>query len=155
MKTSRGSRALTVLIAGAGITVLASGSAFAYWTTVGAGAGTAAATTAAPLTTGTATAAPGLYPGGSSNGSIVITNPNPFAVKVTSATFAAASADRSGCTTTGVTFAATTPPSLSTPLTIPAKGTQPLSYTVQMSNASDDACQGATFTSALSLSGQS
>ncbi len=155
MKTSSGSRALIVLIAGAGVTVLASGTAFAYWTTVGAGTGTAAATTAQPLTTGPATAAPGLHPGGSATGSVVITNPNPFAVSVTSATFAAAATTAPGCTTTGVTFAPATPLSAAAPLPVPARGAVTLSYTVQMTNASDDGCQGASFTSALTLAGQS
>lgn len=155
MTTSSGSRALVVLIAGVGVTVLASGTAFAYWTTVGAGKGSAAATTAAPLTTSGVVTAAGLHPGGTATGSLQITNPNPFSVSVTTASFAAVAAPSSTCVTTGVSFVPTTPPSAGAPIVIAPGGTVSLPYTVSMSNDSDDGCQGATFTSTLSLSGTS
>ena len=155
MTTRLGSRALIVLIAGAGATVLASGTAFAYWTTVGAGSGAASATTAAPLTTAGVVSATGLYPGGTAQGSIVVTNPNPFAVSVGSATFAPAATTTSACVTTGVSFVAAPAPTPAAPLVVPAKGTATLSYSVSMSTTSDDGCQGAAFTSSLSLSGTS
>lgn len=155
MMTSSGSRAAIVLIAGAGLTVLASGTAFAYWTTVGAGTGAATATTAAPLTTSGVVTAAGLYPGGSAGGSLRISNPNPFSVSVTAATFAPVAAPSSACVTTGVSFTPTTSPTAQAPLVIAPGGTVSLPYTVSMSSDSDDGCQGATFTSTLSLSGTS
>ncbi len=155
MTPSSCSRALIVLIAGAGATVLVSGSALAYWTTVSAGAGTAAATTAAPLTTSGAVSATGLYPGGRATGSLSITNPNPFSVLVTAATFAPVASPTSTCVTTGVTFAPATAPTATAPLVIAPRGTVSLPYTASMSNDADDGCQGATFSSSLSLSGTS
>lgn len=153
--TSTGSRALVLLIAGTGVTVLVGGSALAYRTTAGAGDGTATATTAAPLLTGGAVSAAGLHPGGTARGSLTITNPNPFSVLVREARFATVAAPSSTCVTTGVVFTAVTPPTAAVPLVIAPKGTVALPYTASMSNDSDDGCQGQTFTSALSLSGTS
>lgn len=143
--------------------VMAGGVAFALWTTTGTGTGAATAGSANGLTTGTATASGTLYPGGSSTGSIVISNSNPFAVKVTSATFAAATVTTAGlgtCGTTGVTFAPTTAPTVAAPLVVPAKtsgvnGTVTLAYTATMDNTSETGCQTAVFSGALTLQGTS
>jgi hypothetical protein len=131
---------LTVLAAGAGV-------AFAVWTVGGGGSGTARATSALPLTTSVATPTAQLYPGiANSNLFLTVNNPNPFPVTVTSVNANGAAvpdaAHAAGCVTTGVTFA-----TQATAQTIPANGS--LSFTVGgvgMTNASDNGCQGATFT---------
>ncbi len=139
------------------------GVGYAFWTATGSGAGSAAATTASSLETSAAVVNGTLYPGGESTGTIIVSNANPFPVKVTAATFSTqmSVANAAGtCTTTGVTFAVDSPPSTTAPLTVAAKtgntnGTADVKYTATMSNASDNGCQRATFTSTLSLAGQS
>jgi len=152
----------TVLALAAGGVLLASGtSAFAYWTTIGGGTGTATAITASPLTSGTAQVTGTLYPGAQVTGSLQVRNTNPFPVKVTSAVLQTAQTTATACTTTGVTFTVTTVASPTQPLTVPAAtsatspGTATLDYRAQMDNTSSSGCQGASFTSTLQLQGQS
>lgn len=152
-----------VVVATAGALVLSTGVAYAYWTTTGTGTGAANAGSASGLTTSAATVSGTLYPGGSATGSLVVSNANPFPVKVTSATFAAATVSTAGtgtCTTTGVTFAPTTAPSAGAPLVVPARtsngnGTVTLAYTATMDNTSDNGCQTAGFASTVTLQGTS
>lgn len=151
----------TVLVATAAAAVLAAGTAYAYWTTSGAGTGSAPAGTASSLTVGTAAAAGSLYPGTSVTGNVVVTNPNAFPVSLTGFTFTGTpTADKAhadvGCTTTGVTFA----PSTTLPVSIPKQGgpvanTVTLAFTATMDNTSMNACQGATFTAPYTLAAQS
>lgn len=157
MKIERNSKAAAVLIGGLGLALLTGGTAYAYWTTTGAGTGTASATMAQTLSAGPATVASGLYPGATGiAGTATVSNPNPFPVTITSASFAlpTASGSLGTCTTTGVTLTAGTLP------TVPAKaggqdGTVALPFTAAMTNASQTGCQGATFTSTVTLAGQS
>lgn len=158
MMLSRRDTCAAVLVGGLGAVLLTSTAAYAFWTTTGTGTGTAAATTATALSATPATAASGLYPGATGvAGSVTVSNPNPFPVTITSASFAAPTATGGigTCATTGVTFTATTPLP-----TVPAKvgnvnGTATLNFTAAMTNASETGCQGATFTSTVTLSGQS
>jgi hypothetical protein len=123
------------------------GVAFAVWTVGGSGTGTATATTSANLTTSVATTSAQLYPGVSgANLYLTVNNPNLFAVTVTSVNANGAAvpdaAHAAGCVTTGVAFT-----TQATSQTIGAGGS--LSFTVpgvSMTNASDNGCQGATFT---------
>ena len=123
------------------------GIAFAVWTVGGSGTGTATATSSANLTTSVATTTAQLYPGISgANLYLTVNNPNPFAVTVTSVNANGAAvpdvAHAAGCVTTGVVFT-----TQATSQTIAANGS--LSFTVpgvSMTNASDNGCQGATFT---------
>lgn len=163
MKPVTKARFAIVAVAGAGALVAGTGVAYAYWSATGTGTGVANAGTASVLTSGTATVNGTLYPGGSSTGSIVISNANPFAVKVTSVAFAAATVTTTGtgtCSTTGVTFAPTTAPTTSAPLVVPARsgssnGTVTFAYTATMDNTSSDGCQGAGFSSTVTLQGTS
>jgi hypothetical protein len=123
------------------------GVAFAVWTVGGSGTGTATATSSLNLTTSVATTTAQLYPGISgANLYLTVNNPNPFPVTVTSVNANGAAVPdaghAAGCVTSGVTFT-----TQATSQAIGASGS--LSFTVpgvSMTNASDNGCQGATFT---------
>jgi hypothetical protein len=139
------------------------GLVYAAWTTNGTGSAYAKAGTAAAIGTidVSASTTATLYPGVSGDVLIKLDNPNPYVVTVTAVTGNGAitpDAGHSGCTTTGVTFTNQTGLSL----VIPAKsggvnGTLQTTLTnaASMSNASLNACQGATFTIPVSLTGTS
>ncbi len=134
---------------------------YAAWTSSGNGTGIAKASSAQALTTGTATASAGLYPGATAALTVNVTNPNPYPVTVTDVTgngTITADASHSTCGQdaghpTGVTYA----DQHSLSIAVPANGSTQvsLSNSVHMSNASDNSCQGATFTIPVSLSGAS
>ncbi|MET8848965.1 hypothetical protein [Amycolatopsis sp. NPDC004625] len=131
---------------------LGGGIAVAAWTssgsgTAGAKAGTAAAPTATALLASAFTSGL-LYPGGpAGDAKIVVNNPNPYPVKVTSIVANGTPTGSGGtgtCTTTGVAWVAQSP---ATGNSVPANGntTLTLSGAVTLSAASDDGCQGALF----------
>ena len=149
---------------GIAVTVLALGVVglvYAAWTANGTGSGYAKAGSAQALTTVdvSASSTATLYPGSDGNVLIKVNNPNPYPVKVTSVngngTITADSAHvTAGCTNanTGVTYT-----DQSTNIDVPANGTTQTTLTnaAHMSNASDNGCQGATFTIPVSLTGAS
>jgi hypothetical protein len=164
MKLQRNSKAAAVLVGGLGVALLTGGTAYAVWTTSGTGTGTASATTAQPVTV-TATAVGNLFPGAKVPATLVFSNPNPFAITVTSIvptagpTTVTNGLDNAACTTTpGVVFA-----TLTGSWTVPAKGTANGTITpapqvvdaVEMTNASVSGCQGATFGKSYSFTAQS
>lgn len=146
---------------GGGITAIvlvAVGLVYAAWTTNGTGSGYAKADTADALTTVdvAATTAATLYPGATGNVKIEIANPNPYPVRVTAVTgngTITPDATHAGCSPTGVTFTDQT----GLAIDIAANGSTVATLTgaAAMSNASANACQGATFTIPVSLSGAS
>ena len=139
------------------------GLVYAAWTTNGTGSAYAKAGTAQALSTVdvSASTSASLYPGVSGDVLVKLDNPNPYPVTVTAITGSgtvAADAGHSGCTTTGVTFTNQTGLSL----VIPAKSggvdgvlQTTLTNAASMSNASLNACQGATFTIPVTLTGSS
>jgi hypothetical protein len=139
------------------------GLVYAAWTTNGTGDAYAKAGTAAAIGTidVSASTIASLYPGVSGDVLIKLDNPNPYSVTVTAVTgngSITADAGHSGCTTTGVTFTNQTGLSLVVPAKAGAvNGTLQTSLTnaASMSNASLNACQGATFTIPVSLTGSS
>ena len=149
------------------LTILASltlvGLVYAAWTTNGTGSGYAKAGTATSLSTVdvSASTAATLYPGVTGDVLIKLDNPNPYPVTVTAITGNGSitpDGGHSGCTTTGVSFTDQTGLSLS----VPAKSggvdgvlQTTLTGAASMSNASLNACQGATFTIPVSISGSS
>lgn len=148
-------------IVGVGLTVVAlvaAGLVYAAWTTSGNGSGYAKAKSAqalASLDVSASTSAT-LYPGATGDVQLKISNPNPYPVRVTSVTGSgqiAADAAHPGCVTTGVTFT----DQANQTIDIPANGTtdKTLNGAAQMSNASDNGCQGATFAIPVSLGGAS
>ena len=141
---------------------LASSIAFAAWTATGSGAGYTKATTASALTTVdvSASTSPGtLYPGGTSDVKISISNPNPYPVLVTSVLGsglpASITSDKVGCSAAGTGVSFTDQTGLS--LAVAAGGTTNFTFTgaAAMSNSSANACQGAIFTIPVTLSGAS
>ncbi|MFI5934972.1 hypothetical protein [Actinoplanes sp. NPDC051494] len=147
------------VVAGFALAVLASGSAYGYWSTAGSGSGSA--TTGAPvaltLTQGTSTGF--LYPGGTSDVALMINNPNTFAVRVnqlaldTSQGTGGFGVD-AGHSTCGVAAVSYTTQNNSGGWTVAASGTLSLSLTgaLAMSLSAPNACQGATFRVYLSTS---
>jgi hypothetical protein len=148
-------------IIGAGITVLvlaAVGLVYAAWTSSGTGSGYAKAGTAQALSTVdvSASTTATLYPGADGDVLIEIDNPNPYPVRVTSITgngAITADAAHPGCTTTGVTFTDQTGQTIDVAANESTQTT--LSGAASMSNASDNACQGAVFTIPVAFSGNS
>jgi hypothetical protein len=136
------------------------GLVYAAWTATGGGSGYARADTAEALTTVdvSATTSATLYPGADGDVSIEISNPNPYPVDVTGDGTITADAGHSTCGSdaghpTGVTFTDQTGQTISVAANDSTQTT--LTNAAHMSNASDDSCQGATFTIPVSLSGQS
>ena len=131
---------------------------YAAWTSTGSGSGYAKAQTAQALTTVdvSATTAATLYPGATGNVQLRISNPNPYPVRVTSVAgngTITASGGIGTCTTTGVTYTNQT----GLTIDVPAAGatTSTLTGAASMSNASENGCQGATFTIPVTLTGAS
>jgi hypothetical protein len=148
------------------VIVIGVGMAYASWLASGTGSGYAKAGSAQALSSVdvSASTTATLYPGVSGDVLIKISNPNPYPVRVTSVSLNGTNADiaadgsHSGCSPTGVSYTNQT----GLTLDVPAKsggvnGTlqTTLSGAAAMSNASVDACQGATFTIPVSLSGAS
>ena len=135
------------------------GLVYAAWTTTGSGSGYAKAGTAQELTTVdvSASTTATLYPGTDGDVLIRIKNPNPYPVEVSSITgdgTITPDSGHSGCTPTGVTFQNQTGLTIDVPANNGETETT-LNNAAHMSNASVNACQGATFTIPVSLSGQS
>jgi hypothetical protein len=131
---------------------------YAAWVTNGSGSGYAKAGTTQVLTTVDVSASTGatLYPGVNGDVKLQISNPNPYAVRVTAISgngAITADAGHSGCTTTGVTFNNQSGLAIDVPAS--SSTTTTLTSAASMSNASLNACQGATFTIPLSLTGSS
>jgi hypothetical protein len=124
--------------------------AFAAWTSNGTGTGTATATTSKNLTVNV-TNISGLYPTGTFNVPFTVTNPNPYAVTLSKVQLQSVSTTAVGCTATVVSGA-----DLVDTDVIPAGGTSASrNFSVSMSNAAEDACQGAIFTLTLKALGAS
>jgi hypothetical protein len=146
--------ALSVLLTGGFFGIHA---ASAYWTAHGSGSGSATAGTIQAVTASGAIVS-NLIPDGTSHDvTLMVTNPNSFAVTLKSVSASGAiSADspgHSGCTTTGVTFANQS--GLIQPIpgnSVPTPVT--LSNAATMGITSVNACQGATFTIPVTISVQ-
>jgi hypothetical protein len=132
------------------------GVASAYWRTGGSGAGNGATATTVPITVSPGTATANLYPGGTTNVVLTLTNPNFSIVRIGTLTLAtgegtggfSVDVGHSGCTVT--TFGYTTQ---STGWVVPAKvgavnGTLAVTLTnaLSMSLGAANACQGASAT---------
>lgn len=138
--------------------IVAASVAYAAWTASGGGQGYAKAGTAQALTTVdvSASTAATLYPSGTGNVLLRISNPNPYPVQVTTVSGNGTITSDKGAAcdaSTGVSFTNQT----GLTLNVPASGAATFTLTgaVAMSNASDNSCQGAVFTIPVSLSGAS
>jgi hypothetical protein len=140
------------------------GLVFAAWTTNGTGSGYAKAGTAQALSTVdvSASTTATLYPGGPAGDvTIRVSNPNTYPVTVTGVAAAGAITPDAGhatCTTTGVTFTDQTGLTIAVPAksgAVNGEASATLTGAANMSNASVNGCQGATFTIPVTLSGAS
>jgi hypothetical protein len=124
--------------------------AFAAWTSNGTGIGTATAGSAKNLTISVSNVS-GLYPTGTFNVPFTVTNPNAYAVALSKVQLQSVTVDKAGCTAGVVTGA-----DLVDTDVIPAGGTSASrNLSISMSNAAEDACQGAVFTLTLKALGAS
>jgi hypothetical protein len=141
--------------------LVAAGLVYAAWTAGGQGSGYVRAGTAVALSTVDASAqtTATLYPGGSGDVVLKVHNPNPYPVRITDVALRGANSDiapdgaHAGCDPTGVSFSDRTGLSIDVDPSSDRQTT--LTGAAEMSNASADACQGATFAIPLTLSGQS
>ncbi|WP_306206703.1 hypothetical protein [Actinoplanes sp. RD1] len=141
------------VFAGIVLSLLASGAAFGYWSTAGGGTGTAAASTPSPLTLTPGTPAGLLYPGGTADLAVTITNPNTYAVRVPQLARDpaqgtggyAVDATHSACGVGALSY--TTQTNGGSGWTVPASGSLTLALTgaLSLSSSAANACQGATF----------
>ncbi|MGY2083629.1 hypothetical protein [Blastococcus sp. SYSU DS0539] len=132
--------------------------AVASWLVDGTGPGSAKAATVAELGVSAGTPTASLYPGATGDLAARVSNPNPFPVMLTGATFGAVTVTPvDGRTCTAADVAVSGPVSLSG-ITLPANSvginvTVPGALTMLTTAA--DGCQGATFTVEVTLSGAS
>ena len=152
------SRLARVAVATA-LLVGATGTAYAFWGTIGSGGGSAAAGQLQVLTTeAILQPAPGqslLAPGTSADVVVRVANPNPYEVQLYSVTADGAATPDAGhpqCVMTGVSFQAPAAP-ITPQVSIPANATQTvtLSGAAAMDLSSDPGCQGAVFRLPLTL----
>ena len=144
------------------LSLVISGLVFAAWTTNGTGTAYGEGGSSSALTTTSVSAfttGEKLYPGNSGAVKVKIVNPNPYAVTVTAvqgngAITADSTHATAGCTGTGgVSFTDQTGQSIS----IPANGSTETTFAsaATMASSSPNACQGATFSIPVSLTGAS
>jgi hypothetical protein len=141
------------VIAGTLLSLIAFGSAYGYWQTLGSGTGTATTGTASPLTLSPGTPTDQLHPGGSADVAVTVTNPNAYAVHVgrlaldTSQGTAgfAVDAGHSACGVASLSYA--TQSNGGDGWDAPANGSLVLRLpgALSMTAAAANACQGATF----------
>lgn len=136
---------------------LASGAAYAYFTSSGKGTGSASVGSMQPVTVSTASPGTLLLPGGSADVTFQVTNPNSFAVTLVSVTGngpITATGGQGSCPTanTGVTF--NPPTSLSTVINPGATKSIDLPGAASMSQTSASGCQGATFSIPVTIAVQ-
>ncbi len=130
-----------LIVGGTAVALTGVSVAFAAWTSTGTGSGTAAATTAKNLTV-TAGTLTGLYPTGTVTMPVTVTNNNAYKVQLDTIDFVDATSTIPGCTASTVTSAGGTYQNV----VIAPGASVSKDLTVSMSNAAEDACQGATFT---------
>ena len=156
MRTRR--KIAVVFVAGI-VGMIVTAVAFAAWTANGTGSAESKAKSAQALTINTVTATADLYPTGTANLQYTVTNPNDYKVNINLVEPNGAitvDAGHSGCNVASVTLTAA---SYAQNFDVNGAGatsaSQTLTGAVQMSNAALDACQGATFTIPLKVTGAS
>ena len=155
IQLKRRTKALVITGLAAGLAV-GSGIAIAQWSVTSENAsGNAKALTAVALTTSDATAATvaDLYPGGSGDLQIKVTNANPYPVKVTLIEQDGdVTSDKAGCTNASSDVSL---PNLPVTDALAAGETKTFTHAkaVNMGPAAVDACQGAVFTIPVALTG--
>ena len=137
---------------------LGAGAAYAYFVAGGSGTGSGAIDSPAGITVTAATGAADLIPGGTGAVYFTLGNPNSFSSSFSSVTSASVVSSSSGsCPIGNLSVAQTLPYSIS-PLVVGANstsGAESISDFVQLASTAPNACQGATFTVSLTLTGNS
>lgn len=159
-----GARALTgrtLVVGAAGALALGtvSGIAYAAWnvSTAPNGASGARAASAVQLTVSAGTSPGDLYPSTSATGSVYmeLTNPNPFPVTLTAATFGAPTTAVTACPGSNITVPNQTGLSISVPANTTTAVARTLPNIVTMSTSAPNECQGVVFTIPVTLTGTS
>jgi hypothetical protein len=157
MTITVGKKTLLTLVAAAAIA--AAGGAYATWSTSGSGDGYAKATTASAITLADASSSTSgdLYPGGSGNLKLKVSNPNSFPVRITAvAGSGTIGSDTVGCTSANHAVTFTDQTSQTLDLTANASNTVfTLTGVVHMGSSAANACQGAVFTVPVTLTATS
>ena len=143
-----------LLLALLAVALVSAGIAVAAWNVTGSGTGYAKAGSASALTLGDASASTtaDLFPGASGAVKVKVTNPNSFPVRITAVSGNGTITSDKGAAcdaSTGVTFANQS--GLAVDVAAGATSTFTLAGAVSMSNASDNACQGAVFSVPVSV----
>ena len=153
--TRRRRRTLVV----AAMTLVAAGTAVAYWSAPGDGSASATSGTTSDLTLTPGTPTAQLYPGGQANVVLTVTNPNVGSVRIGSLArdigqgtngFGVDGA-HSACDVAALSF--TTQTNGGAGWTLPGSSNTPITLTnaLSMTTSAANACQGATFTVYLSV----
>lgn len=152
-KNKRGRKLLVIPLAvGA---ALASGYAFAAWTSSATGTGQAKSTTSIDSVIAPGTNASDLYPGAASTVTVTVSNPNPYPVLVNSISAGSSALVNTTCTAGTVTTdsrptdATGIVQSDNTTKVIPANGSGTYTLTTHMTSTAVDACKSQTFTMTL------
>jgi hypothetical protein len=147
------------LVAAAVAALALAGGAFAYYSSTGHGSGSASVASPDPLSIAAQTPASGLlYPGGSGEVDAIVSNPNPFPLRMNSLVLDSGGigvdSAHSGCDTSAVHF--TSQSNGGDGWDVPARvgatdGTLDLALAgaISMDTSAANACQGATFTISL------
>jgi hypothetical protein len=143
----------SLIVGGTVAGLMGAGVAFAAWTSTGTGTATATAGSAKSLQV-TAGAAAGLFPTGSVTVPVTVTNPNPYKVALSAVEVTGISTSTPGCSSGTVTGTDLTGLTGATNVIAPSASLTK-DVTVTMSNAAENACQGASFSLALRATGDS
>lgn len=144
----RGNRATKIAIGAVALLLAAGGTAFAYWTQMGAGQGTAGTGSTVDVVVNQTSTVTGLYPGGPAQAlSGTFDNPNAAAVTVGAVTASVTATSVSGCDASWYRIGGTSTPASQ----VLPSGNSVGSWsglTIQLANESvnQDACKSATVT---------
>jgi hypothetical protein len=142
-------------VAAAAVSLLVAGAvAYAAWTVTGSGTGTAAATSAVPLTLSGGTPSGVLYPGATADVDTSVTNTNPFPVHIASVAIDTSQgtngfgvdAGHSGCNVSSLSFSTATNGGLGWDVAANSSIDLDAANAIAMGVGANDLCQGATFT---------
>jgi len=142
-------------------TLIGGGVAFATWSVTGSGTGSALAYTAQTVTVNAvalSSSSASLYPGGpAGNVYFTVTNPNPYAIKITNIAWGTpVSGNPAACSSALISIDASAPTS-GLSLTVPASGTSAavqVNGVLDLSSSAGDTCQGNGFNVPITVTGQ-
>jgi hypothetical protein len=148
-------------VAAVAAVLVGSGVAFATWSASGSGTGSALSYSEQTVTLNTValtSSQASLYPGGpAGNVYFTVTNPNPYAIKITNIAWGTpVSANPSACPSSVISVDANAPTS-GLSLTVPANGTSSaveVNAVLDLSSSATDTCQGSGFNVPITVSGQ-